>query len=382
MDYSQAISAGILEGSLTWMSIYSQWKNTIIAFCEQDEKTGKFCTWLRDIVDRNFKNIIKYAKKKHKVSLYQHQILLVYQQMQGIEIGLKKGVKRARYHKDLEEIPFEDILLLNARVDIEDLKEYYNKYVEEDENDHIDIQKSFSKTIIKLMNGETPKVLIGHTSDGDYNSMLKIVKTYRFNFHQGPEPEMHLVPNTDITFSSYPGAIASMDDFYLANGKHSKIIVAGVKTKYEKSMQIHGIDIDGAVFLSARVMSANRLGHNGLTWAKVMARDPDIGAKQWLVIDEKRLKYLKINNETEDVEEFVTSSTSTLDESLPTFDNNEVPTDVINDVEALIPAMALQQEVNHRNIIWLIDNTWRRLHGEDVTVRLKKDKAWICGKLK
>lgn len=375
-DHNQAYAAGILEGTLTWMNIYAQWKNTIQSFCEKDEATEKFCAWLRGIILRNHDNIISIAKEKNLRSQYQHQIYLFYQQLYGIERGFKQGVKRAR--KDYE-ISTVDFLLLNSRVDIEDLKIYYNEYVEEDEKNFMEIPKNVEKMIINLVIGEeTSSIDIGHSSDGDYSSMLKIVKTYRFNYHQGPEFSHHLVPNTDITFTSYPGIIASTDDFYLAHGKHSRFIMAGIKLRYEKAAQIHGIDLDATVLMSARVMAANRLAKDGKTWARLMARDPDIGAKQWLVIDEKRLKYLNINEQNHGGDEEIVTSSSYREDGLT--EKNEIPTDnniVMNDMDK---ALALTESVDSRNIVWLVENTWKRLHGEDVTGRLGKDVAWICGK--
>lgn len=373
-DHNQAFAAGILEGTLTWRSIHAQWRNTISAFCERDASTEKFCAWMRAIIERNHVNSVTIAREKHQTSHYQHQIFLFYQQLFGIEKGYKQGTRRAR--KDFE-IPSEDFLLLNARVDIEDLKLYYNKFVQEDEDDDgeaLDLHDSVERMIVRLVNGEAPKILVGHSSDGEYNSMLKIVKTYRFNYHLGPDTR-HLVANTDITFTSYPGCVASTDDFYLAHGKHSRIIVSGVKLKHENDMQLHGIDLDGAVLMSVRVMAATRLAHNGKAWARFMSRDPDIGAKQWLVVDEKRLKYLNIEDQpVETEEEAVTSAAATVDDDLPVH-NNEIPTDSVRERE-MEKAALLTPAVNSRDIVWLIDNTWKRLHGEDVTARFKKDVAW------
>lgn len=372
-DHNQAYAAGILEGTLTWMSIYAQWKNTIQSFCEKDDTSAKFCTWLRAIIERNHDNIIEIAREKHSKSQYQHQIFLFYYQLDGIEKGFKKGVKRAR--KDYE-ISTVDFLLLNARVDIEDLKVYYNKYVQEDESNFVDVHENVEKMIINLVsNSDGPtKLNIGHSSDGEYSEMLKIVKTYRFNYHQGPRDfSSHLVSNTDITFTSYPGLIASTDDFYLANGKDSQLIIAGIKMKYNHPAQIHGIDLDSAVLMSVRVMAANRLAKNGKEWAHYLARDPDIGAKQWLVIDEKHLKYLQLNDQNHGDDEEIVTSSSTLNDGL--VGHKEIPLDnsVMTEKEK-----SMTDAVNGRNIIWLIDNTWKRLHGEDVTARLKRDAAWIC----
>lgn len=370
-DQHQAISAGILEGSLTWRSIYAQWQNTIKAFCEKKDENSEFCDWLRDIVNTNYLNVMKFAREKNRNDHYHHQIYLFYQQLIGIEIGFKKGVRRAR--QDYE-IPFVDFLLLNSRVDIEDLKIYYNEFVADNEDDQMDVNPRVGKMVLNILlkEGNKPEVLIGHSSDGDYSSMLKIVKTYRFNYHHSPEAG-RLVTNTDITFTSYPGSISSSDDFYLAMGKYTRIIVAGITLKHHQSAQLlHGIDLEGTVFSSARVMAANRLSHNGKFWSRIMARDPDIGAKQWLVIDEKRIKFLSIEASPMDGNEAVTSST-TSDDGL-TNSINEIPQDMLTSVDLVKANLSS----SGRNLVWMVDQTWRRLHGEDVTSKFRNgDHGWV-----
>lgn len=370
-DQHQAFSAGILEGSLTWMSIYAQWQNTIQSFCEKNDENRDFCDWLRDVIQVNYKNVQKLARDQHKNEHYHHQVFLYYQQLLGIESGFKKGVKRAR--RDYE-IPFVDFLLLNSRVDVEDLKIYYNNFVADSDSEKMEVKPRVGKMVLKIMmqENEQPKILIGHSADGDYNSMLKTVKTYRFNYHHGPEAS-RIVTNTDITFTSYPGSIASSDDFYLAFGKHSRVIVAGLSLKHHNSAQLmYGIDLEGTIFSSARVMAATRLSHNGKFWSRMMSRDPDLGAKQWLVIDEKRMKYLMVNDTPGDASESVTSSTTTelpVDENFMT--SNEIPFD-------LLPSADLVRTTSNNNLIWMVDQTWRRLHAEDVTKQFKSDaNGWL-----
>lgn len=370
-DQHQAVSAGILEGSLTWRSIYAQWRNTVEAYCERNEENRQFCQWLRDIVETNYLNVMKFARETHKKDHYHHQIYLFYQQLIGIEVGFKKGVRRAR--QDFV-IPFTDFLLLNSRVDIEDLKIYYNEFVADNDDDKMDVNPRVGKMVLNILlkeEGKKPEVLIGHSSDGDYSSMLKVVKTYRFNYHHSPEAGSRLVTNTDITFTSYPGSIASSDDFYLAMGKYTRIIVAGITLKHHESPQLlHGIDLEGTVFSAARVMAANRLSHNGKFWSRIMARDPDLGAKQWLVIDEKRIKYLSVDSSA-DGNEAVTSSTTT-DDGLTNMMINEIPLDMLTSID-----LVKDTSSSSRNLIWLVDQTWRRLHAEDVTNMFRNgDHGW------
>lgn len=367
-DNVQAFGAGLAEGTLTWMNIYAQWRNTIESFCERSKENELFCKWLRDVVVTNFENVLKIAQDQHKVDNYHHQIYLFYHQLQGIEAGFNRGVKRAlgRGAADIE-IPFVDFLLLNARVDIEDLKLFYNEFVIDFDDDKVEINPRVGKMVLKVsVEGEgQPKILIGHSSDGEYSSMLKMVKTYRFNYHHGPE-NSRLVVNTDITFTSYPGSIASSDDFYLAIGKHTRVIIAGVTIQHENVANLlFGIDLVGTIFSSARVMAANRLSQNGKNWSRLMARDPHVGAKQWLVIDERRMKYLSVDSENY---ETVTSSTPTDDDRKR---ENEIPIDHIVSTDFV-------KSHSNRNLIWLVDNTFRRLHAEDVTKRFRKDgDAWL-----
>lgn len=98
--------------------------------------------------------------------------MLFYQQLEGLEMGFRKGVKRAR--RDYE-IPSTDFLLLNARVDIEDLIIYYNKYVEEDEGNYVDLPESTEKMIVKLVMGEHPKIFLGEFTN------LKKLQNYNYN---------------------------------------------------------------------------------------------------------------------------------------------------------------------------------------------------------
>lgn len=356
-DEDQAFTAGLLEGTLTWMNIYAQWKNTIKSFCQRDEENQKFCDWLRNTIGENFRNVWTISLERPKNDQYLHQIFLFYKQLLGIESGFKRGVKRARRDFELE---FIDFLLLNLRVDLDDLKTYYNQFILDDEEDKLTINPIVGKMVLKIVIDENshPKLLFAHSSDGDYAEMLKIIKTYRFNYHHTVEAS-RLVVNTDITFTSSPGAIASSDDFYIAMGKHSRVIVAGVALKHHSSAahQLHGRDLEGTVFSSARIMAANRLSHSGKHWSHIMARDPEIGASQWIIVDEKRLKYLGSKSSASDAQEVISSS------------NNNIPTDDIQ-IDLLPKSIPSSSD---RNVIWLADQTFGLLHAEDLSSRFHSE---------
>lgn len=49
--------------------------------------------------------------------------------------------------------------------------------------------------------------------------MLKMFKSYEFRYHYNDLEDAALVPGTKLSFSSYPGAVHSMDDFYVIGGE-------------------------------------------------------------------------------------------------------------------------------------------------------------------
>jgi hypothetical protein len=49
--------------------------------------------------------------------------------------------------------------------------------------------------------------------------MLRVLKRYQLGYHYTSQTDSYLVPGQITTFSSYPGAIHSQDDFYLVAGR-------------------------------------------------------------------------------------------------------------------------------------------------------------------
>jgi len=95
-------------------------------------------------------------------------VRLFYYQLEGLEFGWRKGVKRSRSGY---EIPFEDFLLLNAMSDIRDLKIYYDNFIvksaveQANDSEHLIGKASMILKVVKQDNGLI-KLLFGHSSDG------------------------------------------------------------------------------------------------------------------------------------------------------------------------------------------------------------------------
>lgn len=302
-DFVQAYGAGILEGSLTWNNIYNQWRNTIESSCERDEISKNFCSWLRQLLTENYVKIKAMAEELGEHDHYWYQIGLYYNQLEGLETGYQRGAKRAR--SDLEEeIPFADLLLMNAAADIHDLKIYFENFVltsNETGSDSAGDRNFFLPSatmltrIFRTEDSPSWQLLFGHSTAASYSSMLRIQKRYKFHYHFSPNQRTNTVPGVDITFTGYPGILGSTDDFYIIKGRQVQSIVAGVGIKNENFDLWHSVDVRESVPLAARVMSANRIAQNRRTWAKAMSRHPSTGSKQWITIDLNKFNVPDVN---------------------------------------------------------------------------------------
>ena len=286
------------------------------------------------------------ADRKGKHSHFWYQIFLFYKQLEGIEVGFKNGVKRSRNEF---EIPSTDFLLLNAAVDIRDLKIYYKQIVNNASS--IDLAENKEQILLKILNNEGYiKLFLGHTSDGSDGKQLRMLKKYTFRYHFSRERESKIIPGTNIIFTGYPGVAASLDDFYLTLGKRQRLIVSGVKMKNRNLTLWTDAVLENSIFLAPRSMAANRLAHNGRSWAKFMAKSPTTGSKQWLVIDSKHLD----NLETENVDE----------------DYNYTDED-INEFQKSVSEIK-----SDGSLFWIVDQIPGRLHAEDVTQKILMDGFW------
>lgn len=312
------------------------------------------------------------ADAKGQEDHYWYQIRLFYHQINGLEHGWRKGVKRSQ--ADIE-IPKIDFLLLNAASDIPDLRLYYENFVNPSKEYEYHATPVKASMLIKFVQDTnstaTRKVLMGHSSDGSYSSMLRALKKYKFHFHFTGDHKTREVYGVDIAFTGYPGNLASADDFYIINGKRSKLTVGGIRIQNNNVDLWKNVDVDNTVLLAARVMAANRLAHSGRTWSKIMSRNPGFGTKQWLVLNLKRLQ-----NQT----------------SMALLKND--PIVPMNPVTAL-GFEAYEQEVNvataaeellittlpktKNGAVWIIDQLPGRLHAEDVTQEVVYDAGFWTG---
>lgn len=375
-DNIQAFAAGMLEGALSWHSIYLHWSNTINAECNKDEQSEEFCDWLRRIVMTNVETVKKMADMKSRHDHYWYQIGLFYDQLDGLEFGFRKGVRRSRME---HEIPMEDFLLMNSAVDIRDLKAYYMNFL--DGESGLNLEPNKGMVLLKILEntGGLVKILLGHTSDGNYAAMMRVMKKYTLNFHFSETSSVdRVIPNTNIVFTGYPAVLASLDDFYMLSGKRHKMVAVGIKIQNENLNLWTKIDLVRSVQLAPRVMAANRLAHSGRVWAKYFARSPATGAKQWLIVDATRLnRAINFSDESAEADASLLNHIEMVE-----YDEQRDVTKHVNeyvdvDLDETARRTTSLGKISNGGLFWVVDQLPGRLHAEDMTDKIIEDGYWL-----
>lgn len=296
-----------------------------------------------------------HSESRGKLDHYWYQIWLFLQQVQGLEFGWGEGASRGRFEEDLE---LSDFLLMNAAADLPDFRVYFENFVQKQpEGMEYLTTPVKASMVVKYLNemdeqGEmvAKKVLIGHSSDGYYSSMLRMLKKYKFHYHYTGTHKSHQVAGVDIAFTGYPGSLASSDDFYTITGRKSKFVVGGIRIQNKNIDLWQLVDVKESVLLAARVMAANRLAHSGYGWSRVMSMNPGFGAKQWMVIDVRRM-----HNHT------------ALEEAGVLLEKTVTMSGFSNGAVTLIKDIASTVGNERDGAVWVVDQLPGRLHAEDVT---------------
>ena len=258
-DEQIANNSGFAEGFLTAKLIYYHWNNTMVDKC-RNKRCDKIWSWVQkqhDWVDAN--------EPDYEGSKYWHQVHLMHVQIAGLAEGYK-----ASGQPELPEYAFDLFQLAEEFVAIEGSMGVKRKITE----------LGKCSALIKVSEDQD-EIWFTHDTWGGYPEMLRIFKRYylpySLNMRSGAK-----VPGTNITFSSYPGVIHSIDDFYVINS--GLAVMETTNTIYNGELWKF---VDGrAIMEFARVMIANRLAESGQSWVELYSRyNSGSYNNQWMVLD-------------------------------------------------------------------------------------------------
>ena len=225
-DEILAYGSGYLEGFLTKNRILNHYKNV-----KEDTWGGSIYNGkMPDNVRNYLKNQRKYIEDQYKLhnelsnrnsysnssyssnsSNYWKLVYCIQLQLEGVINGYNQNMDKEFY------IDYEDFNSMNSDGDIGDIKFYLDLSKAPDfKNMPLEelikyIHTHNHCTALIKVSPDFKDLWFGHNTWTSYSSMNRIFKEYNFKFSNP------LQKATNIMFSSYPGTINSIDDFYITN---------------------------------------------------------------------------------------------------------------------------------------------------------------------
>lgn len=273
-DVEQADAAGIAEGFATALRIKQSWTNTMAGYCKTP---STFCINLKEYIKTNME-WMQSMIKTHKSDPYWHQVRLILHQIEGIYNGF-----RIVYPGVMTEM---DFWIMNSSGDLEDLEsalagmDFNNMEPRVRKHSHM-LGTGSCSAIIKLLPGNKD-LLTSHITWNGYQSMIRIIKNYIFPF-QTAGGAGDTMPGNRQVFTSYPGYIASGDDYTLLS---SGLLTQETTIGNSNDTLWKFVNPKGQVLEFIRSSVANRLGHCGMSWSRIFKQyNSGTYNNQWMIVD-------------------------------------------------------------------------------------------------
>ncbi|KAG8326091.1 putative phospholipase B-like 2 [Homalodisca vitripennis] len=162
-----------------------------------------------------------------------------------------------------------DIMWINFNWDFGDLESAMKN-----ETNKVLKGNSHCSALIKLLRSKSD-ILVAHNTWTGYETMRRIMKRYYLPYKN--------VRGTAVSFSGYPGALVSGDDFYIVN---SGLVVQETTNENNNASLWAYIRPTGQVLEVIRVTVANRLAGGGRSWTKIFSQyNSGTYNNQWMVVD-------------------------------------------------------------------------------------------------
>ncbi|XP_061458353.1 putative phospholipase B-like 2 [Rhineura floridana] len=273
-DSIQAYAAGLAEAAVSQQLIYMHWMNTMVGYCGPFKYETDYCQKLKNYIESNLA-WMEQQMEAAEDSAYWHQVRLALLQLKGLEDGYSGRVAFPVGKFSIAPFGF---LLFQLGGDLEDLESAFNKPGKQPI-----LGSGSCSAFIKLLPGNQD-LLVSHDTWNAYQSMLRILKKYTLPFRTSAHSD-GLIPGFTQTFSSYPGAIFSGDDFYILS---SGLVSLETTIGNSNSTLWRYIQAKDSVFEWLRNIVANRLATSGGEWATIFQKfNSGTYNNQWMIVDYK-----------------------------------------------------------------------------------------------
>lgn len=271
-------AAGFLEGILTAKHIYQHYQNMKDYFFKsattdlmQDVKNffAKQDSWLRKNVEDNAND-----------PFWRHAGMII-SQFDGLVDGYKSA---AGQNQNLDVFAFQ---ALNGVGDLIDLMKAlqpssipdWTKMTKVEATEYVQ-RHGMCSALVKVL-GAYENLFMSHSSWFEYQATLRIYKHYNFNVLDSATAAKR------ISFSSYPGFLESLDDFYLMSSQ----MVMLQTTNNVFNTSLYKFVQPQSLLAWQRIRMANMMAHSGKEWAGVVSKyNSGTYNNQYMIIDLKKIQ--------------------------------------------------------------------------------------------
>uniref|UniRef100_A0A2R8MNY8 Phospholipase B-like n=2 Tax=Callithrix jacchus TaxID=9483 RepID=A0A2R8MNY8_CALJA len=304
---SQALSneiimfvAGFLEGYLTAPHMNDHYTNLYPQLIKNPSILDK----VQEFMEKQDKWTRKNIKAYKNDSFWRHTGYVM-SQIDGLYLGARK---RAML-EGAKPMTLFQIQFLNAAGDLLDLIPSLSPT----KNSSLKVFKQWDmghcSALIKVLPG-FENILFAHSSWYTYAAMLRIYKHWDFNIKDKD------TSSSRLSFSSYPGFLVSLDDFYILSS--GLVMLQTTNSVYNKTLleQV----IPETLMAWQRVRVANMMADSGKKWADIFSKyNSGTYNNQYMVLD---LKKVKLNRSLD-------KGTLYIVEQIPTYVEYSEQTDVL-----------------------------------------------------
>lgn len=271
-DEVQAEAAGRLEGYLTKERIYNHYLNLLEKAKWQSgmpENVQHFFNHQEDFVNEMFK------LDKEDSNIYNANLIV--KQFNGLRSSYNEYSEE---NKKIENVAFH---VISSFGDLFDIVSFHDKpEYEKWDSDQIlaFIRRNSHCSALFKVADDYSDIFFGHNSWFFYSAMNRIFKEYNFNFNHPS------IKAKNIVFSSYPGILASMDDFYVTSRDLAVIETTNPffnNDLYEKLTP-------KSLLCWQRAMIANRMSVNAKEWTENFSKyNSGTYNNQFMALDMKKV---------------------------------------------------------------------------------------------
>ncbi|RUS86577.1 hypothetical protein EGW08_005658 [Elysia chlorotica] len=281
-DSVQAYAAGFVEGHLTRSLMTMHWTNTGAWVCP--EPMTAQCIQLKQFLQKNMDWMLDNINTFSFSSPFWHHVRLFLEQSAGLQDGYAKMPGKLNLNIDIMGVyswqvggDFETLLNLFPTSSSSSSDQKVKT------PDPMAMGTGHCSALLRLL-PDYSDLYVAQDTWSDFSSMLRMLKRYSFEMIKFPEDPSTPAPGNTMTFSSYPGALYSGDDFYTIS---SGLLTQETTISYSNSALSKYIQ-PTSVLEGIRTMVANRLAASGREWAQIFSlSNSGTYNNEWMVVDYK-----------------------------------------------------------------------------------------------